>query len=93
MEDRLSTLYAYHKAKGLCYKCGLQYSRGHRCVETVSLQVVKELWQLINPLVVETDSSSEHEGELQSMWLSQASLQGTLAPRTMKFHGTIQGMD
>lgn len=92
-EDRLSTLYAYRKAKGLCYKCGLQYSRGHRCAETVSLQVVEELWQLINPSVAEADSSSEHEGELQSMWLSQAALQGTLAPWTMKFHDTIQGMD
>jgi hypothetical protein len=27
------------------------------------------------------------------MRLSQAALQGTSAPRTMKFHGTIQGMD
>jgi hypothetical protein len=63
-DDRLSTLYAYRKAKGLCYKCGLQYSRGHRCAETVSLQVVEELWQLINPSVVEADSSSEHAREL-----------------------------
>jgi hypothetical protein len=42
-DNKFSTLYAYRRAKGLCYKCGLQYSRGHRCVDTVSLQVVEEL--------------------------------------------------
>jgi hypothetical protein len=28
MDDKLAALYAYRKAKGLCYKCGLAYSRG-----------------------------------------------------------------
>jgi hypothetical protein len=45
-DDRIASLYAYRKAKGLCYKCGLQYSRDHRCSETVQLHVVEELWQM-----------------------------------------------
>jgi hypothetical protein len=28
-DDRIASLYAYHKTKGLCYKCGLKYSRDH----------------------------------------------------------------
>jgi hypothetical protein len=63
-DDKFSTLYAYRRAKGLCYKCGLQYSRGHRCADTVSLQVVEELWQLINPPASDTECQSENEGEL-----------------------------
>jgi hypothetical protein len=43
--DRLSSVYAYRKAKGLCYKCGLAYSRGHQCLEIVQLHMVEELWQ------------------------------------------------
>lgn len=33
--DRLSSIYAYQKAQGLCYKCRLPYARGHRCPDSV----------------------------------------------------------
>jgi hypothetical protein len=46
-EDKLATLYAYRKAKGLCYKCGLIYARSHKCAETVQLHLVEELWQFM----------------------------------------------
>jgi hypothetical protein len=32
-DDRLTSLYAYHKAKGLCYKCGAPFARGHKCAD------------------------------------------------------------
>jgi hypothetical protein len=89
----LSSLYAYRKAKGLCYKCGLQYTRGHRCAGLVSLHVVDELWQLLAPPTPNAKCKSELEGELQSMLLSKAAIQGDAAPRTMKFMGTIQGIE
>jgi hypothetical protein len=50
---------AYRKAKGLCYKCGLPYTRGHRCADSVQLQVVDELWQLFQLPINEDESSSE----------------------------------
>jgi hypothetical protein len=46
-DSRLASLYAYHKAQGLCYKCGLQYARGHKCADTIQLQMVEELWQMV----------------------------------------------
>jgi hypothetical protein len=47
-QDKLASLFAYRKAKGLCYKCGLQYAKGHRCADTVQLHVVDELWKLLD---------------------------------------------
>jgi hypothetical protein len=92
-DDKLSSLYAYRKAKGLCYKCGLRYTRGHRYADTISLHMVEELWQLLAPQNLEADCQSEPEGEIQSMLLSKAAVQDDSASRTMKFMGTIQGME
>jgi hypothetical protein len=92
-DDKLSSLYAYRKAKGLCYKCGLQYTRGHRCADTISLHMVEELWQLLAPPDLEADCQSEPEGEIHSMLLSKAAVQDDSVSRTMKFMGTIQGME
>lgn len=58
-DDKLAPLMAYRKAKGLCYKCGLPYTRGHRCADSVQLHVVDELWQLFQLPINEDESSSE----------------------------------
>jgi hypothetical protein len=95
-DDRIASLYAYRKAKGLCYKCGLKYSRDHQCADTVQLHVVEELWQMVQASEDEsgTCSDMDEDGpELNIMVLSQAAARGHEAPRTMKFVGHIEGMD
>jgi hypothetical protein len=87
-DDKLASLMAYRKAKGLCYKCGLPYTRGHRCADNVQLHVVEELWQMIHGQSSEDDNYSE---ELNAMSLSQATAEGFSAPKTMQFVGQIQG--
>lgn len=88
----MTNLYAYRKAKGLCYKCGLAYSRGHKCSDIVQLHLVEELWQLLD--IAESDSQSESpNAQLNSMLLSKAAPVGQTANKTMKFLGSVQGID
>lgn len=35
VDDRLSSLKSYRKAKGLCFKCGEKWSPSHKCAATV----------------------------------------------------------
>ena len=93
-DSRLASLYAYRKAQGLCYKCGLQYAKGHKCADTIQLQMVEELWQMV-PLPDTDDPEileKEDTFELNS-FLSKAAEQGVHATRTMRFVGHIAGMD
>lgn len=73
-DDRITSLYAYRKAKGLCYKCGLQYSRDHKCSEIVQLHLVAELWQMAQVPESEPEYASpmdEDEPELNVLRLSR----------------------
>jgi hypothetical protein len=56
-DDRLATLKAYHKAKGLFFTCGEKWSRDHRCGTTVSLHVVQEMLEFCGSESVESDDS------------------------------------
>ena len=47
-DDKLSTLKAYRRAKGLCFKCGAKWGPQHVCSSSVPLHVVEELWQMIS---------------------------------------------
>jgi hypothetical protein len=56
---------AYHKAKGIFYKCGLPYACGHRCADLVQLHVVEELWQTLQ--ILDQLDDVEATEELNSM--------------------------
>jgi hypothetical protein len=105
-EDKLASLYDYCKAKDLCYKCGLRYSRGHKCADSMPLHVVEELWQVMQLPESDDRSVAEEPVELNVMCLSQlgshdgdqlslsqAAAEGSPTPRTIKFLGNIQGCD
>lgn len=44
LEEKLQTIKSYRRSKGSCFKCGDKWSPTHN---TVSLNLVEELWQLI----------------------------------------------
>jgi hypothetical protein len=100
-DNKMAAMYAYRKAQGLCYKCGMTYSRGHRCADTVQLQMVEELWQMVSLPETEMLSSSEADLPLPTpdenievnMMLSQAAVKGISTPRTMRFVGHIGDID
>lgn len=47
VEDKLVAIKAYRRAKGLCFKFILKWAPNHKCAPNVSLNVVEELWPLL----------------------------------------------
>jgi hypothetical protein len=48
VEDKLTTLRDYRRARGLYYRCGEKWSRDHRCPKQIALHVLQETWDLCN---------------------------------------------
>lgn len=83
--DKLAALMAYRKAKGLCYKCGLKWGPQHKCPESVALNVVEELWQMVS--IVDTPAELHQEDSDSSedlMALSVQAIHGTSSGKTIK---------
>jgi hypothetical protein len=45
--DKLVALCAYRRAWGLCQFCFEKWSRDYKCVPTMQLQTVQEVWELL----------------------------------------------
>jgi RNase H-fold protein (predicted Holliday junction resolvase) len=45
-DEKLSTLRAYRRAKGLCVKCAEKWHRDHKCPDSVQLHVLQEVFDL-----------------------------------------------
>ena len=60
-DDKLSTLWAYHRAQGLYEVYAEKWVRGHKCVATISLQAMQEVWDFFNiePASEDTDEPDE----------------------------------
>lgn len=94
VEDRLNTLRSYRCAHGLCIHCGEKWSRDHRCSENIQLHVLQEFWDICHHEPPSDDSQTDEEPVEAQVLLavSLAALNGTTAPSTMQFQGTIQGI-
>jgi hypothetical protein len=64
-DDKLATLKAYRKAKGLCFICGEKWGKDHKCSTTVQLHVVQEMLEFCG-----TDSSLSDDSDDDLMLLS-----------------------
>jgi hypothetical protein len=91
LTDRLSSVYAFRKAQGLCYKCGLSYFRGHQCPDTIQLHLVEELWNQFQPPFEDTHSLSEVEAELSVLHLCQSAEATGAHLKTMQIVGELAG--
>ena len=91
----MATLMIYRRAKGLCYKCGMKWSPGHKCYNTVALHVVEELWQMVHGGDInseEPDEKSEDSDE-DLMVISVDAVQGTEVGKTIRMIGDILGKE
>jgi hypothetical protein len=79
-------------AKGLCRKCGEKWSKGRRCAASVQLNIIQEVWDLIDPDHSDLHESNPKDSQL-FMVLSVAALDGIEAPRTLKIMRLIQGVE
>jgi hypothetical protein len=91
MDDKLASLKAYRRARGLCDRCADKWVSGHRCAPTVQLHALEELWELIEDKssTNEVDTGLSPPGELLSLSLSAVS--GIPSRRTIQFSGECQG--
>jgi hypothetical protein len=86
-------LTAYRMTKGLCKKCGEKWGKGHQCADSVHLNALQEIWDLINDH--NTDVSDATEGNVNEqifLALSEAAVSGEEAPRTLKIRCAIQNI-
>jgi hypothetical protein len=62
-DSRLTTLKAYRRAKGLCFKCGDRWGHNHTCSTSVPMHLVEEMWALVNS-AEEEDGNEETEDQI-----------------------------
>lgn len=96
-EDRVASLKAYRRSKGLCFVCGERWGRDHKCATTVHLHVVHELLEALQSESYSENNTSpegtkeQDEGTL--MAISQQALWGTESSKSIRLRGWIQGTE
>jgi len=87
--EKLSALMTYRKARGLCFKCGGKWGPQHKCLATVPLNIIEEVWQFLEKYA---DCSNESNSDLdpdELMALSDQAVKGTCVAHTLKIHAYI----
>jgi hypothetical protein len=92
VESKAEALRNYKRAMGLCFKCNEKWGKDHKFAPIVQLHVVQELWDLFqsNDDSALSPGSSNDSSEYLFMAISKAALSGCVAPKTVKFKGSIQ---
>jgi hypothetical protein len=94
VDDRLSALRNFRKARGLCIRCGDKWAPGHKCPTELQLHALQEVWNLCQEDFQdeEPEPTSPDESEHQAfMLLSAAALSGSAHPRTLQLRGSLAG--
>jgi hypothetical protein len=90
-DAKVAPIKTYRRALGLCFHCGEKWRKEHTCSPQVQLHVVQELWDLILSGDSEASPSSPTTTKPQVfLAISQGALNGSPAPRTVQFTGSIQ---
>lgn len=84
--SKLSAVKTYRKAMGLCYKCGLKWSKDHKCAPKV-LHAIHDIWESLSADECSVPSDSIEHHEQVFMALSKSAVNGTSAPRTIQLTG------
>jgi hypothetical protein len=101
VEDKLSTLKSFHRARGLCIRCGEKWAPGHRYSSQPQLHALQEVWELLQDNFESTSEESVlneglevHDTEAPAnlfLTLSVAAVTGDDAVHTMQFYGILAG--
>lgn len=83
-DERLAALMAYRKAKGLCFKCGLKWGSTHKCPDSVSLNVVEELWQMLGVSDVQDSKPEDSDSGDDLLEISTEAATGVSGSKTLK---------
>jgi hypothetical protein len=98
IDNKLSILRNYRRARGLCIRYGDKWSVGHQCALVPQLHALEEVWTLCADAFqdCDTDEHSEEEQcatEQVFMLLSSSAMNGSVSPRTLQLKGVLAGQD
>jgi hypothetical protein len=85
-DEKLANLMAYRKAQGLCFKCGGKWGPQHKCPASVPLNMIEEVWQLLDDCSADITTNSSDSDPDKLMSLSDQAVKGTCATHTLKLH-------
>ena len=91
-DDKLKSLMQHRKKNGHCYKCGEKWGHNHKCPAQVSLHVIEELFDALQPPDSETDAYSSSDDESEPavvLAVNPQSLATSVKRRTMKLQGCL----
>jgi hypothetical protein len=93
--NKLEALKAYRRAKGLCFKCGEKWGHNHRCLTSVLLHFVEEMWALT--VTKEADETTEEVAEREeepneesALTISVAVVQGGEGNKTIRLWASVE---
>ncbi|CAD6267782.1 unnamed protein product [Miscanthus lutarioriparius] len=91
-DSKLAAIKSYRRALGLCFKCGMKWSKDHKCSPEV-LHAVEILWESF-PDEDGQSSAANSSGpdEQLCLALSKAASCGSPSSRTIRFQGSIAGI-
>jgi hypothetical protein len=94
VDDKLSTLRDYRRARGLCFRCGEKWSRDHRCPEAIQLHVLQELWDVCfaedcHEVCPDEWQEDGADAAQLCMAISMAASGGPLSVNSIQFMGRI----
>lgn len=94
-DDKISALRAYWCMRGLCHMCGERWSRDHRCVSTVQLHVVEELWELLQCSETDSQRAKDDKSQIEAdlIAISKEAVNGAETSRTIRLQGVIQSLE
>jgi len=93
VEEKLSTLRDYRRARGLCIRCGEKWSRDHKYPEAIQLHVLQELWEVYHAAdCVDAESEPDEEQEPAQLCLaiSMTASSGVPSINAIQFLGNVQ---
>ncbi|XP_025825540.1 uncharacterized protein LOC112900963 [Panicum hallii] len=91
MEDKMSALKAYRRAKGLFYKCGEKWNPNHKCPTAVSLHAIEEVWQICSEPSPSDSEESDSADDLCALSLQAA--KGTEGSQTIRLRGFVNNLE
>lgn len=88
-DSKLAAIKSYRRALGLCFKCGIKWSRDHKCAPEV-LHAVEVLWDSIVDDDCQSSLDVQHEPDEQlCLAMSKSASSGLPAARTIRFQAAI----
>jgi hypothetical protein len=91
----MAALVEYRMAQGLCQKCGKKWHKTHKCADSVQLNALQEIWDIVDAELgnVEHSTTTNFDSEQCFLPISEVVVTRGQGPRTLKIRGTIQDVE